>query len=70
MVEHSNGSCFDVSALGAKLLIQVSAVITVCSVHFSSQWYLCAQENPYVHHPLSQRFSQHCLLKQVCSTMQ
>ena len=32
-----------------------------CSVQFSSRWYLYAWKGPYVLHPVSQTFSQHCL---------
>ena len=31
------------------------------SIQLSSRWYLCTQESPYVLHPVSQKFLQHCL---------
>ena len=30
------------------------------SVQFRSGWYLCARKSPYVLHPVSQKFPQHC----------
>ena len=47
----------------SRLLTEPCAV--VYSVRFSSRWYLCTRESPYiymcVHHPIFQKFPQYCL---------